>query len=114
MLTDDILFSSVRALGESIRTRKLSPVELTQVYLKRLDTIGPKLNAVVTVTRDLALQQASAAEKEIAAGKYRGPLHGIPYGAKDAFATKGVPTTWGTAPYRGQVFDFDATIITRL
>jgi aspartyl-tRNA(Asn)/glutamyl-tRNA(Gln) amidotransferase subunit A len=114
MVTEDILFSSVRALGESIRTRKLSPVELTEAYLKRLETIGPKLNAVVTVTRELALAQAKGAEKEIAAGKYRGPLHGIPYGAKDAFATKGIKTTWGTAPYRNQVFDYDATIITKL
>ncbi|HEY2014776.1 MAG TPA: amidase [Bryobacteraceae bacterium] len=114
MVTEDILFSSVRSLGDAIRTRKLSPVELTEAYLKRLETIGPRLNAVVTVTRDLALQQAKTAEKEIAAGKYRGPLHGIPYGAKDAFATRGIPTTWGTAPYRNQVFDYDATVITRL
>jgi aspartyl-tRNA(Asn)/glutamyl-tRNA(Gln) amidotransferase subunit A len=114
MVTDDILFSSVRSLGDSIRTRKLSPVELTEAYLKRLETIGPKLNAVVTVTRELALAQAKVAEKEISAGKYRGPLHGIPYGAKDAFATKGIPTTWGTAPYRNQVFDYDATVIARL
>ncbi len=114
MVTEDVLFSSVRSLGESIRTRKLSPVELTEAYLKRLEIIGPKLNAVVTITRDLALAQAKAAEREIASGKYRGPLHGIPYGAKDAFATKGIPTTWGTAPYRNQVFDYDATIITKL
>ncbi len=114
MLSDDILFASVRSQGDAIRTGTLSPVVLTEAYLKRLETLGPKLNAVVTVTRDLALAQAKAAEKEIAAGKYRGPLHGIPYGAKDAFATKGIPTTWGTAPYRNQVFDCDATIITRL
>jgi aspartyl-tRNA(Asn)/glutamyl-tRNA(Gln) amidotransferase subunit A len=114
MVADDILFSSVRSLGDSIRTGKLSPVELTEAYLARLETIGPKLNAVVTVTRDLALAQAKTAEKEISAGKYRGPLHGIPYGAKDAFATKGIPTTWGTAPYRYQVFDYDATIVARL
>jgi aspartyl-tRNA(Asn)/glutamyl-tRNA(Gln) amidotransferase subunit A len=114
MLGEDTLFSSVRTLGEAIRTRKLSPVELTEAYLKRLETIGPKLNAVVTVTRDLALAQAKAAEKEISAGKYRGPLHGIPYGAKDTLATRGIPTTWGTAPYRNQVFDYDATVIARL
>src|SRR5580693_209563 len=114
MITDDILFSSVRSLGDAIRTRRLSPVELTEAYLKRLETIGPRLNAVVTVTRDLALAQAKAAEKEIAAGKYRGPLHGIPYGAKDALAAKGIPTTWGTAPYRNQIFDYDSTVIARL
>jgi aspartyl-tRNA(Asn)/glutamyl-tRNA(Gln) amidotransferase subunit A len=114
MIGEEILFSSVRSLGEAIRTRKLSPVELTEAYLKRLETIGPKLNAVVTLTRELALAQARTAEKEISAGKYRGPLHGIPYGAKDALASKGIPTTWGTAPYRHQVFDYDATVITRL
>jgi len=114
MIGEEILFSSVRALGESVRKRKLSPVELTKAYLDRLETIGPKLGAVITVTRDLALAQATAAEKEIAAGKYRGPLHGIPYGAKDALSAKGIPTTWGTAPYRNQVFDYDATVIARL
>ena len=114
MITEDIVFSSVRTLGELIRTRKISPLDLTEAYLDRLEKIGPKLNAVVTVTRDLAMRQAREAEKEIAAGKYRGPLHGIPYGAKDAFAAKGYPTTWGTAPYRHQVFDYDAAIVTRL
>src|SRR5579862_5278377 len=114
MLSNDAVWSSVRELGDAIRTRKVSPVELTEAYLKRLETIGPQLNAVVTVTRELAMTQARAAEKEIMAGKYRGPLHGIPWGAKDAFATKGILTTWGTAPFRRQVFDFDATAITRL
>ena len=78
MIGNDVLFLSVRALGEKIRKRELSPVALTKAYLERLETIGPKLGAVITVTRDLALAQASAAEKEIAAGKYRGPLHDIP------------------------------------
>jgi aspartyl-tRNA(Asn)/glutamyl-tRNA(Gln) amidotransferase subunit A len=114
MLSEDILFSSVRELGKAIRTRNLSPVELTEAYLQRLGTIGPKLGAVVTITRELALSQARAAEKEITNGKYRGPLHGIPYGAKDALAAKGYPTTWGTAPYRNQVFDFDSTVVERL
>jgi Asp-tRNA(Asn)/Glu-tRNA(Gln) amidotransferase A subunit family amidase len=114
MVAEDTLFSSVRVLGDAIRPRRLSPVDLTEAYLQRLETIGPKLNAVVTVTRDLALAQARAAEKEIAAGKYRGPLHGIPYGAKDALATRAITTTWGTAPYRNQVFDYDATVIARL
>lgn len=114
MIAENIFFSSVRSLGESIRKRQLSPVELTEAYLNRLETIGPKLGAVVTVTRDLAMAQARVAEKEIAAGKYRGPLHGIPYGAKDALSAKGIPTTWGTAPYRNQVFNYDATVIARL
>ncbi len=114
MISDDILFSNVRAQAKAIRSRKLSSVELTQAYLTRLEKIGPKLGAVVTVTRELALAQAEAADKEIAEGKYRGPLHGIPYGIKDAFATKGIPTTWGTAPYRHRVFDYDATVVKRL
>jgi aspartyl-tRNA(Asn)/glutamyl-tRNA(Gln) amidotransferase subunit A len=114
MITDDILFSSLRSMGDAIRTKQVSPVELTEAYLQRLETIGPKLNAVVTVTRSVALEQARLAEKEIAAGKYRGPLHGIPYGAKDVFATRGIPTTWGAAPYRDRILDFDATVVTKL
>ncbi|HXJ40602.1 MAG TPA: amidase, partial [Bryobacteraceae bacterium] len=114
MISEDILFSDLRTMGAAIRARKLSPVELTEAYLTRLETIGPKLGAVVTVTRELALAQAHSAEKEIAAGKYRGPLHGIPYGAKDVFATKGIRTTWGAAPWRDRVPDHDATVITRL
>src|SRR4051794_6372499 len=107
MVNDDLLFSSLRSMGDAIRTRRVSPVELTEAYLQRLETIGPKLNAVVMITRPLALDQARQAEKEIAAGKYRGPLHGIPYGAKDVFATKGIPTSWGAAPYRGRILDLD-------
>ena len=114
MLSDDILFASVRNLGDSLRSKRLSPVELTKSYLERLEVLGPKLGAVVTITRELALEQARVAEKEIQQGKYRGPLHGIPYGAKDLLATKGIPTTWGAAPYKNQVFDFDATVVERL
>src|SRR5947208_13706688 len=76
--------------------------------------MGPDLGAVVTVTRDLALEQARAADREIAAGRWRGPLHGVPYGAKDLLATKGIPTTWGAEPYREQVFDHDATVVRKL
>ena len=82
--------------------------------LRRLETIGPKLGAVVTVTRERALAQAHRANQELLAGRDRGPLHGIPYGAKDLLATKGIPTTWGAEPLRGQVFDFDATVVRRL
>src|SRR5262249_15625475 len=94
--------------------RKLSPVELTKAYLDRLERIGPKLGAVVTITRELALQQAQTAERDIMRGSYKGLLHGIPYGVKDLLATKGIPTTWGAAPYKDQVFDFDATVVQRL
>ena len=110
----DILFAPVRAQAALIKDGKLSPVALTETYLDRLEKIGPLLNAVVTVTRDLALKEAKAAEAEISAGKYRGLLHGIPYGVKDLLATKGIPTTWGAEPFRKQVFDYDATVVTKL
>ncbi len=84
------------------------------MYVARLKKYGPKLNCVVTLTEDLALAQAAAAEREIKAGKYRGPLHGIPWGAKDLFATKGIRTTWGAEPYREQLIDYDATVVERL
>src|SRR5437016_2040051 len=102
-LSEDILFAPLRELAGLIRTRKLSPVALAEACLDRLDKIGPKLGAVVTVTRALALKEAGEADKEIRAGKYRGPLHGIPYGVKDLLATKGIPTTWGALPYKEQV-----------
>jgi aspartyl-tRNA(Asn)/glutamyl-tRNA(Gln) amidotransferase subunit A len=114
MLSEDILFLSVTELSQRVRSRRLSPVELTESYLERGRNLGPKLNAYATLTPDLALQQARAAEKEIAAGKYRGPLHGIPYAAKDLLAVKGYPTGWGARPYSGQHFDYDATVIKKL
>lgn len=113
-LNDDILFATVREQAELIRSKKLSPVDLTKAYLDRLEKFGPKLGAVVTITRDLAIKQAKSAEDEIAAGRYRGPLHGIPFGVKDLLATKGIPTTWGAAPYKEQAFDEDATVVARL
>lgn len=114
MLGEDILFLSVTELSARIKAGKLSPVELAQSYLERSRAIGPRLNAYVTLTEKLALDQARAAEKEIAAGKYRGPLHGIPYAAKDLLAVKGYPTTWGARPYANQHFDYDATVIRKL
>ena len=114
MLGEEILYLSVRELGERVRTRKISPVELAESYLARSQRLGPLLGAYVTLTNDLALQQAHAAEREIAAGNYRGPLHGIPYAAKDLLAVKGYPTTWGARPYAQQKFDFNATVIDHL
>jgi aspartyl-tRNA(Asn)/glutamyl-tRNA(Gln) amidotransferase subunit A len=114
VITEDLLFSSVRRLGTLIRSRKTSSLELTQAYLDRLETLGPKLGALVTLTRDLALSQARRADEELLKGHDRGPLHGIPYGAKDLLATRGIPTTWGAEPYRHQMFDFNATVIERL
>ena len=114
MLGEDVLYMPVRELGTRIRSKQISPVELTESYLARSERLGPKLNAYVTITRELALQQARAAEKEIATGKYRGPLHGVPYAAKDLLAVKGYPTTWGAKPYANQMFDYNATVIERL
>jgi aspartyl-tRNA(Asn)/glutamyl-tRNA(Gln) amidotransferase subunit A len=108
------LFLSVRELGNRIRAGRLSPVALTEAYLDRLQKIGPRLNAVVTVTRESAMQQARDAERDIQAGNYRGPLHGIPYGLKDLVATRGIPTTWGAEPLRKQMFDYDATVARKL
>jgi aspartyl-tRNA(Asn)/glutamyl-tRNA(Gln) amidotransferase subunit A len=114
MLSEDILFLPVTELARRIRLRQLSPVQLTESFLERSRNIGAKLNAYATLTPDLALKQAHAAESEIAAGKYRGPLHGIPYAAKDLLAVKGYPTTWGARPYLNQKFDYDATVIRKL
>src|SRR6202162_6039319 len=114
MLGEDILYLPVRELGSRIREKQISPIELTESYLARSERLGPRLNAFATLTRDLAMEQARAAEKEIAAGQYRGPLHGIPYAAKDLLAVKGYPTTWGARPFANQKFDYDATVIKRL
>lgn len=110
----DVLFGTVRELSEAIRARRLSPVELAEAYLERLERLGPQLGAVVTITRERALREARAAEQDIAAGRWRGPLHGVPYGVKDLLATTGDPTTWGAEPYRDQRFNVDATVVDRL
>ncbi|HUA57386.1 MAG TPA: amidase [Verrucomicrobiae bacterium] len=114
MLSEEILYLPIRELGARIRKRAISPVELAESYLDRSRKLGPKFNAYVTLTEERALAQARAAEKEIAAGHYRGPLHGIPYAAKDLVAVKGYPTTWGAPPFAEQRFDSDATVIERL
>lgn len=114
MIDDATHFLPVRELAARIRARKLSPVELTTSCLDRLEKLGPRYNAVVTVMRESALVEARKAEREIAAGKPRGLLHGIPYGTKDLVATKDAPTTWGAAPYKDQRFDYDATVVERL
>src|SRR5689334_3238385 len=110
----DLAFATVPQLAELLRTRRISSTELTKMYLARLKQYGDKLLCVVTLTEDLALKQAAAADAEIKRGKYRGPLHGIPWGAKDLFATKGIKTTWGAEPYRDQVIDYDSTVVERL
>jgi Asp-tRNA(Asn)/Glu-tRNA(Gln) amidotransferase A subunit family amidase len=111
---DDLAFATVPQLATLLRTQRISSTELTKMYLERLKKYGTKLLCVVTLTEDLALKQAAAADAEIKRGKYRGPLHGIPWGAKDLFATKGIKTTWGAEPYRDQVIDYDSTVVERL
>jgi aspartyl-tRNA(Asn)/glutamyl-tRNA(Gln) amidotransferase subunit A len=114
MLSDDVLFSSISELSRLIKNRKISPVELTESYLARVEKYGATLGAVAQIMRESALTEARQAEAEIQKGRYRGALHGIPYGAKDLLATRNARTTWGAEPYRNQQFDFDATIIKRL
>ena len=109
-----IAFSSVREIGKRLRANEFSCVELSEFFLGRLKTVGPKLNAVVTVTEELAIQQARQADRELKAGTDRGPLHGIPYGAKDLLATKGIPTSWGAAPFKDRIIDSDSTVVARL
>jgi len=111
---DDLAFATVPQLAELIRTKKISSVELTKMYLGRLKRFGPKLLCIVTLTEELAMKQAQDADNDLKRGKYRGPLHGIPWGAKDLFATKGIKTTWGAEPYRDQMIDYDATVVERL
>src|SRR5512134_3232392 len=114
MIGEEVLLSSIREIGAHLRAKRVSAVDLAEWSLRRLETIGPKLGAVVTVTRERALAQAHRANQELLAGRDRGPLHGIPYGAKDLLATKGIPTTWGAEPLRDQVFAEDATVVRRL
>lgn len=107
-------FSSVRELAELVRTKKVSSVMLTEMYLERLKKYDPTLKCVVTLTEERARAQAKKADAEIAAGKYRGPLHGLPWGAKDLLATKGYRTTWGAGGFETQMIDEDATVVKRL
>ena len=111
---EDIAFAPVTKLASLVRARKVTSTELTRMYLVRLKKYGPRLECVITLTEDLALAQAKRADEEIAAGRYRGPLHGIPYGAKDLLDTKRIRTTWGSKPYIDQVPDHNATVIERL
>ena len=111
---EDIAFAPVTQLSRWIETRKLTSERLTNIYLKRLEQFDPKLHCVITLTRDLALKQAKQADAEIAAGKYRGPLHGIPWGSKDLLDTAGIPTTYGAEPYRNRVPAEDAVVVKRL
>ena len=111
---EDIAFAPVTQLSRWIEQKKLSSERLTNIYLERLVRFDPTLRCTITLTRDLALSQAKAADQEIAAGKYRGPLHGIPWGGKDLLDTAGIPTTYGAEPFRHRVPDADAAVVKRL
>jgi len=111
---EEVAFYPVTHLAALIRSRQVTSVELTEMYLARLKHYDPYLECVITLTDDLALEQARRADEEIAHGHYRGPLHGIPWGAKDLIAARGYPTTWGAGPYKDQRLDVDATVVHRL
>lgn len=114
MTNEELAFSDAVTIGQLIARRRISSVEMTQIYLNRLEKYGHVYGAVVTIMHDRALREARAADAELAAGKSRGPLHGVPYGVKDLLAAVGAPTTWGAAPYRNQRFDFDGTVVRKL
>ena len=111
---EDLAFLPVTKLAALLKAKKVTSTELTKIYLARLKKYDPLLKCVVTFTDDLALKQAQRADEEIAAGKYRGPLHGVPWGAKDIIAVPGYKTTWGAGHYQDQSFDVQATVARRL
>jgi Asp-tRNA(Asn)/Glu-tRNA(Gln) amidotransferase A subunit family amidase len=111
---NDLAYYNIDQLAYLIRTKKISSLKLTQFYIDRIKKWGDTLQCVISLQEDIAYKQAKQADEEIAAGKYRGLLHGIPYGLKDLFAIKGTKTTWGAAPYKNQVIDEDAFVYTQL
>jgi Asp-tRNA(Asn)/Glu-tRNA(Gln) amidotransferase A subunit family amidase len=111
---EDIAFAPVTQLSRWIESRQLSSERLTNIYLSRIERLDPKIRSIITLTKDHALARAKAADAEIAAGKYRGPLHGIPYGVKDLLDTKDIPTTYGAEPFRNRVPSADSAVVRRL
>jgi Asp-tRNA(Asn)/Glu-tRNA(Gln) amidotransferase A subunit family amidase len=111
---EDIAFAPVTQLSSWIETRTLTSERLTNIYLDRINRFDPKLHCIITLTRDVALARAKKADQEIAAGKYRGPLHGIPYGVKDLLDTANIPTTWGAEPFRNRVPTKNSAVVQRL
>jgi Asp-tRNA(Asn)/Glu-tRNA(Gln) amidotransferase A subunit family amidase len=111
---EELAFLPVTELSELVRRKRVTSVELTQMYLARLKKYDPVLKCVISLTEDRALEKARAADAELSRGKYRGPLHGIPWGAKDLLAVRGYKTTWGAGPFKDQVIDVDATVVQRL
>ena len=110
----DLTWLTIPELGRLLRQREVSAAELARHFLDRLERLGPRYNAVVSVLRRQALAEATQRDAELAAGRDRGPLHGIPYGAKDLLAAEGAPTTWGAQPYRNRMLSGDATVVRRL
>src|SRR5690606_7630580 len=111
---EQVAFWPVTRLAELIRSQQVMPSELTEMYIARIKRYDPQLHAVVSLTEDRAREQAARLDAELRAGTYRGPLHGIPWGAKDLLATRDYPTTWGASPYREQMLDYDAAVVERL
>lgn len=111
---EDLAFWPVTSIAPLLQSKRVTSTALTKMYLERLKQFSPKLNCVITLTADLALEQAARADTELRRGRYKGPLHGIPWGAKDLLATKGIPTTYGAEPFQNQVLDYDATVVERL
>ncbi|WP_306518382.1 amidase [Gemmatimonas sp.] len=111
---DDLAFLPAHRIAALIKARKITSRQITDIYLERMERLNPTLNCVVTLMKESARAEADAMDKELAAGKYRGPLHGVPYGIKDLFATKNAPTSWGSPDFKDQQFDYDAEIVVRL
>jgi Asp-tRNA(Asn)/Glu-tRNA(Gln) amidotransferase A subunit family amidase len=111
---EELAFLPARQLGALVRARKITSITLTKMYLERLRTYGPKLHCIITLTGDLALEEAQKADTALRRGRHLSALHGVPYGAKDLFDTKGILTTWGAQPYQNRIPDTDATVITKL
>jgi len=111
---DELAFYSIGQLAHLIKSKQLASVQLTEFYINRLKKYSPKLECLITITEELAIKEAEKADQEIAAGKYRGPLQGIPYGVKDLLAVNGYKTTWGATPYKDQIIDEDATVVKKL
>ena len=111
---NELAWYSIGQLASLLKNKKISSLELTQLFINRIKKYGDSLQCVISITESIAMEQAVKADAEIAAGKYRGPLHGIPYGLKDLFAVKGTKTTWGAEPYKDQVIDEDAYVYTKL
>lgn len=111
---NELAWYSIAQLASLVKSKKISSVELTKLFIERIKKYGDSLQCVISITENIAMEEATRADAEIAAGKYRGPLHGIPYGLKDLFAVKGTKTTWGAEPYKNQTIDEDAFVYTKL